>query len=277
MHKIPRLFGLLFLIMLGVAALIISLGESQVQAAPASSVAAQACDPSGSTNGTASPTTIRPGDTITFTVTGFRPGDQVSFWFTTPGGSVFGTPNPFCCAPSSGRMIFVADEEFTSDFGQEPGRWAFTVQGGNQHTAVVYFCVVTQQPQPTNTPVPPTNTAVPPTATSVPPSPTAVPSTPTAGASPTAIIGSPTVAATTPTVAVSPTTAPPSPTTAPPTQLPTQEPTVEPTMTAIPAPTVVGMPRTGQNDSNLFVILALMAFGVLGVGLAARKSSRVGH
>src|SRR5687767_10023076 len=205
MSRLPRLFGLLSLMLLVVAALaFVTGGTNNVQAAPAQSVVAQACDPSGSVDGTAQPSTIRPGDAITFTVTGFRGGEEASYWFTTPSGNVFGTARPQCCADPTGRINFEPlPGEITRVFGAiELGRWALTVQGAaSQHTSVVYFCIVTQI-QPTNTPVPPTNTPEPPTATVVPATATSPPASPTV--EPTAA-ASPTVVAT---VATSPTTVP---------------------------------------------------------------------
>jgi hypothetical protein len=275
MSRLPRLFGLLSLMLLVVAALALATGgTNNVQAAPTYSAVLQACDPSGSVNGTAQPSTVLPGDVITFTVTGFRSGEEVSYWFTTPSGDVFGTAQPRCCAPPSGQLIFIGTSEFTRIASLEPGRWALTVQGAqSQHTAVVYFCVVLQI-QPTNTPVPPTNTPVPPTATSAPATATSPPATPTIAATvvttPTVVIeATPTVpipATSVPTI--EPTTAPP-----PPTAMPTAEATA--TVPTTEPPVTPGMPRTGQNELALYLLLASMALGLLSVGLAVRKTSRV--
>jgi hypothetical protein len=284
MSRVSRLFVVLAFLMFAVAALALVVGEKPAQASPVQSTVAQACDPSGSVNGTAEPNTVRPGQTITFSVRGFTGGEEVSFWFTTPRGDVFGTARPLCCAPPGGAFRF-EPLEIPQEFGQEPGRWAFTVQGNaSRNTAVVYFCVVTQV-QPTTTPVPPTATTAPPTATAVPPSPT-VAASPTAQTSPTAaetatvlatstvVVQTPSPQATNTVVVVSPTVAnTPAPIqTATTGVMPTEVPPV-------PAPTTdpitPGMPRTGESDLMLLLLLAFAGMGALWIGFAARKSSRV--
>src|ERR1041385_2127318 len=67
---------------------------------------AQACDPSGSQNGSADPSTVLPGQAVRFTATGFNGGENISFWFTAPTGDVVGTAAPFCCAGSDGTVRF---------------------------------------------------------------------------------------------------------------------------------------------------------------------------
>lgn len=283
------LVAFIFMVLFGLA--LVGMGSSTVAAAPfesrnAASVVAQACDPSGSVNGTAEPATVRPGESIAFTVRNFRVGEEVSFWFTRPDGAVAGTARPLCCVPSS--TFRFPPEPIPQEFGAYPGRWAFTVQGAqSQNQAIVYFCVVTQA-QPTATAVPPTATAAPPTATTAPPTATTAPPTATTVAgTPTAAAGTPTTVATTPTVAVSPTVAVTTPTLVPTTVVET--PTVavptpteiviieDPTPEAEASPTVVGMPRTGrpeQDNLMLLAILSLMAAGLLGTGWMAHRTSR---
>jgi len=289
------LVAFIFMVLFGLA--LVGASSSTVAAAPiesrnAASVVAQACDPSGSVNGTAEPSTVRPGQPITFTVRNFRVGEEVSYWFTRPDGAVAGTTRPLCCVPSS-TFRFPPDP-IPESFGAYPGRWAFTVQGAqSQNQAIVYFCLVTQT-QPTATAVPPTATAAPPTATTAPPTATTAPPTATTVATtpttvagtPTTVAGTPTIVATTPTVAVSPTVAVTTPTTAPTTVVET--PTVavptpteiiieDPTPTAEASPTVVGMPRTGrpeQDNLMLLAILSLMAAGLLSTGWMAHRTSR---
>jgi hypothetical protein len=174
MSRQLRILALLFFgIALAVALAMFSSDNTSAaspQAVPAAGVAAQACDPSGSVDGTATPSTVLPGQSVRFVARGFAPGEGISFWFTDPSGDVFGTARPLCCAPSNGVLDFgslVLDDEFYD----EPGRWALTVAGSSsRHQSIIYFCAV-RQVQPTNTPVPPTS--VPPTAapsTAVPPS-----------------------------------------------------------------------------------------------------------
>lgn len=179
MSRQSRLFTLMFAgILLAVAlALFSSDGSSAAspQAAPSAGVVAQACDPSGSIDGAATPSTVLPGQAVGFRGTGFTPGEGISFWFTLPNGAVFGTARPLCCAPSSGVIAF-SPEPLPDEFYDDPGRWALTIAGSSsRHQSIIYFCVV-RQLQPTNTAVPPTSvppTSVPPT--SVPP--TTIPAT----------------------------------------------------------------------------------------------------
>src|SRR3982751_6077908 len=87
---------------------------------PAGQAAAQACDPSGSVDGSATPTTVLPGQAVTFTAFNFRSGEEVSFWFTLPDQSVFGTAQPLCCAASDGFVRF-APATLPSEFYQYQG------------------------------------------------------------------------------------------------------------------------------------------------------------
>src|SRR4051812_8195249 len=103
---------------------------------------AQTCDPSGSQNGSAQPSTVLPGQQVLYTGTGFQGGENVSFWFTLPTGDVFGTASPLCCAAPDGsvRLPFPS---LPGAFYDIPGKWAITFQGAtSQHTAVIYFCVL---------------------------------------------------------------------------------------------------------------------------------------
>jgi hypothetical protein len=288
---LKHLVAFIFLALFGLAAL--AVGNSTVVAAPvestlAASVVTQACDPSGSVDGTAEPSTVRPGETITFTARNFRAGEQVSFWFTTPRGSVFGTASPLCCAPSNGVLVFPRIR-IPDDFGDEPGRWAMTIAGSSsQHQSIIYFCVVTQA-QATATAVPPTATTVPPTATTVPATATTEPATATtvpatATTVPaTATTGIPTTVATTPTTVA--TTVVETATTVATTVVETATAGV-PTATAVVVveetptvgSTVVGMPSTGHPGDDYLVLLTLLglvALGLMSTGLAARRTSRV--
>jgi hypothetical protein len=267
---------------------------------------AQACDTTGTVDGSADPTTIPPNTPVTFTAWNFGAGENVSYWFTLPDGSVLGTAQPLCCAGGDGYVRFRPDP-LPGPFYQFPGRWALTVQGASSnHTSVVYFCVVTQAqptaPPATNTPVPPapTDTSVPASPTSVPSTATTPPATPTVEVSPTAAAASPTAevspttAATSPTVEVSPTAAVTTPTaeaTAVATTVPTLVPTLAPVATialptattmvqatVMPSPVSVGMPRTGSgsgggSDMALYVLAVFMGLSLLTVGLLARRAS----
>ena len=236
-------------------------------AAPTAAPLAQACELPPPVDGTAVPTFVMPGQTITFTVFNFRAGEAVSFWFTRPDGAVAGTASPLCCAPSSGRLEF-PPLQIPQSYSQYPGAWAFTVQGNDsQHISIVYFCV-SNQPQPTATPIPPTNTAVPPTATSVPATATSVPATATteATAQPSA------TAAVTAEVTVQPTTEATAQPTSPPAATP--EATVAPpevTVLPVPTPEVIGMPRTGESLPILALVMILVSIVLLGAGVATRK------
>src|SRR5688572_22738571 len=137
MSRQVKLFGVLFFALVVTLAMGIA-ATRPASAAPAGSVLAQACELPPSVDGSAVPTTVMPGQTITFTVFNFRPGEGVSYWFTTPGGTVFGTAAPLCCVPPDGFIRF-PPVQIPQEFSQEPGRWAFTVQGRDSgHTSVVY-------------------------------------------------------------------------------------------------------------------------------------------
>ncbi|HKP53122.1 MAG TPA: hypothetical protein VJ183_10785 [Chloroflexia bacterium] len=270
MSKQFRIFGLLLtgMVLALAFALFTSTGKvaASPQSAPQASILAQACDPSGSVDGTAVPSTVLPGQVVTFTATRFTPGEEVSFWFTIPNGPIVGTAAPLCCADGQGVVMF-EPEALPEAFYQFEGRWALTVKGAtSNHTSVIYFCVL-RQAQPTQPP--PTATTAPPTATTVPPSPTTVVTSTVVESTPTSVATTPTTVATTPPTAVST----PPPATAPP--LPTEEPvaTAEPEPTVSVEPTVVGMPTTGQGDSTLLVILSLFGASLLGIGWMARRRS----
>ncbi len=256
MRRMIRLVGLLVVLMLAIA--------------PAGQAFAQACDPSGSRDATATPSTVRPGDTITFDAFNFTPGENVSFWFTDPNQNVVGTASPLCCAAPDGHVRF-NPVPIPQSFGQLPGKWALTVQGASSsHVSIAFFCVVTQL-QPTAPAA--TATTRPATATTQPTAPAATatatattqPTAPAATATtqPTAPAATSTVAATAP-VETATTVA----TVAPTIELPTA--TVEVLPTAEATPGVVGMPRTGETDFPLFIVVALAALGLLSIGLAVR-------
>ncbi|HET9493118.1 MAG TPA: hypothetical protein VFR15_02690 [Chloroflexia bacterium] len=241
---------------------------------------AQACDPSGSIDGTAVPNVVPPNTSVQFTATNFTPGEEVSFWFTLPDGNVFGTAAPLCCADQTGTVRF-EPLVLPESFYQFPGKWALTVQGAaSQHASVIYFCVVTSiqptQPPATNTPVPvpPTNTPVPATNTPLPPTATLVPPTVEATFTPaiTPTIGvSPTVALATPTVEATPTVAVATPTIE---ALPTTPPVVVPPVAATPV--TPGMPTTGGSageaaNTALYMIAAFLALSLIALGYFARR------
>ena len=219
---------------------------------PVRTAYAQACDPAGSIDGTANPSTVLPGQTVTFTATNFTANEQVSFWFTTPSGVVAGTAAPLCCASPDGVVRF-APAPLPSAFYQDPGKWALTVQGStSNHTSVIYFCVVTQV-QPT-----------PPPATATPPPPAATATSTTAAASPTAAV---TAAPTEPGVIATPTTE-----AATPMPVATEMPTEVPLETATPVSP--GMPRTGQGqpaDPTFLVGVGLLSLALLIAGLGVRR------
>jgi len=155
--------------------------------------AAAACDITGTVNGTASPTTVTVGDTITFNAHGFQAGEAVSFWFTTPSGIIVGTPAPIPGGVNSDGTVGPLPLTIQSSLlNLGAGRWAITFQGAtSNNVAIMYFCVIStadatataQAPAATNTSVPATNTPVPPTAvpaTDTPVPPTAAAATDTA-------------------------------------------------------------------------------------------------
>ena len=233
--------------------------------APSGSTAqAQACDTSGTIDGTAEPSIVPPNTSVTFTATNFSAGEEASFWFTLPDGSVFGTAAPLCCADETGTVRF-EPLVLPDEFYQFPGRWALSVQGASSsHISIIYFCLVTSiqptEPPATNTPVrvPPTNTPVPPTATTAPPTVAATATsvlTPTVEASPTPAV---TVIVAPPTVAVQPTT--------PPVIIPP----------VVTTPMTPGMPTTGgsaggSGDAVLYAIAAFVALSMIALGYFARR------
>jgi MYXO-CTERM domain-containing protein len=210
---------------------------------PVRTAYAQACDPSGSVDGSAQPTTVLPGQTVTFTATNFTANEEVSFWFTTPSGVVAGTAAPLCCASPDGVVRF-APAALPSAFYEDPGKWALTVQGStSNHTSVIYFCVLTSQP-----------------ATATPPPPAATATATTAAASPTAAV---TAAPTEPGVIATPTTA-----AATPVPVATEVPFETPT------PVLPGMPTTGQGqtaDPSFLVWVGLLGLALLVAGLGVRR------
>jgi hypothetical protein len=240
---------------------------------------AQACDPSGSRDGTAVPNVVPPNTPVAFTATNFSAGEEVSFWFTLPDGNVFGTAAPLCCADDSGTVRF-EPLVLPEGFYQFPGRWAMTVQGASSsHASVIYFCVVTAvqptQPPATNTPVPvpATNTPEATATISVPPTVEATATTaiiPTVEVSPTAAVATPTVEVATPTVEVA------TPTVA---VVPTTPPVIPPPVvvpTAVVTPITPGMPTTGgaangPGDALLYVTVALVALNLIVLGYFARR------
>ncbi|HYP40607.1 MAG TPA: hypothetical protein VEX13_09640, partial [Chloroflexia bacterium] len=196
MVKSLRMFGLVVILLLGLA----SFGTTSAQTQPV-------CDTSGSVNGTATPTYGTVGTVIIFQATGFTPGEAVSFWLTLPDGSVAGTAAPLEGGVNPdgtiGPLPLPIDDVLVS---LAPGRWAITFQGASSgHTAVIYFCVLTQA-EATAIAQP---TAVPPTATTAATATTQPTIAPTTAVTPTVqatVEVSPTAQAT---VAVSPTVAPP--------------------------------------------------------------------
>lgn len=237
---------------------------------------AQACDTSGTRDGTAVPNVVPPNTPVTFTAINFTAGEEVSWWFTLPDGNVFGTARPLCCADETGTVRF-EPLVMPDEFYQFPGRWAMTVQGAtSRHVSVMYFCLVTAvqptEPPATNTPVPvpATNTPAPPTATSVPPT---VEATATSAITATVEV-SPTVLAT---VEASPTTAV-TIVAVPPTVevLPTTPPVMIPTVEVTPV--TPGMPTTGGSASSpgdvvLYAAAALVALSMLLLGFLARRKA----
>jgi hypothetical protein len=106
--------------------------------------AAQGCDTSGSRNGSATPSSGRPGTVIIFRATGFQSGEAVSFWFTLPDGSVVGTaqPVPPGLVNADGSIGPLPYQITASMAAAAEGRWAITFKGASSNnTAVIYFCV----------------------------------------------------------------------------------------------------------------------------------------
>jgi hypothetical protein len=106
---------------------------------------AQGCDTSGNRNGSATPSSGRPGTVIAFRATGFRPDEAVSYWFTLPNGVVVGTsePVPPGLVNPDGSIGPLPIQITSSMVALAEGRWAITFQGASSgHTAVIYFCVL---------------------------------------------------------------------------------------------------------------------------------------
>jgi hypothetical protein len=106
--------------------------------------AAQGCDTSGNRNGSATPSSGRPGTVLSVRATGFSTDEGISFWFTLPDGSVAGTSEPLPPGlVNPDGSIGPLPIEITSDMAAlAEGRWAITFQGTSGHTAVIYFCVL---------------------------------------------------------------------------------------------------------------------------------------
>ncbi|MGA7732736.1 MAG: hypothetical protein WCD37_15880 [Chloroflexia bacterium] len=259
----------LVLLVIGVA---VALGMAL--ASPSTPAYAQACDPSGSIDGTAEPSSVLPGGVITFTARGFTPLEEVSYWFTLPDGSVFGTAEPLCCAAPDGFVRF-EPLPMPEIFFEFEGRWALTVQGASsQHQSIIYFCL-SRTAQPTPIPPSPTTAPIPPTATSAPASPTTAPASPT-------VEGSPTAGATTtgvpssPTVATSPTTVGTAVSTVEATATTMAPPTVMVPPTVAATPGTIGMPVAGAgggSDALFYVGLSLVALSMMALGLMARRAA----
>jgi hypothetical protein len=213
------------------------------------------CDTTGTVNGSATPVAGVVGDTIIFTGTGFAPNESVSFWFTLPNGAVLGTAQPIPGGVNPDGTVGPLPLTIPTSFAQFPGRWAITFQGTpSNHMAIIYFCVGFRQLAATPTSPPaPTATSAPATATAVPPT---VPAATATGVLPTEV----------------PTVQPAATTVAEPTATtPAVEPTaaVEPTTTPGTTP---GMPRTGENDATLSIMIAfaVVSLSLLGMGWAIR-------
>ena len=110
--------------------------------APAPPPPSAGCDTSGSHDGTATPSSVKPGQTVVFRATGVTPGERVSYWFTLPDGQVFGTPAPVSGGVNGDGTIGPLSLPIDSSFAQFPGRWAITFEGASSHhQAVIYFCI----------------------------------------------------------------------------------------------------------------------------------------
>jgi hypothetical protein len=102
------------------------------------------CDTSGNRNGSATPSSGRPGTTIMVRATGFRTDEAISFWFTLPDGSVAGTaePLPPGLVNPDGSIGPLPIEIDAAMAALAEGRWAITFQGASSgNIAVIYFCV----------------------------------------------------------------------------------------------------------------------------------------
>lgn len=259
MSRYLRLAGFMFVGLFFAVALALFSGGGQAFAQTSG------CDTSGTHDGSATPSVVLPGQTVTFVATGFSGGENVSFWFTRPDGAVAGTASPLCCAASEGSVHF-QPLTMPASFYQFEGRWALTVQGASSnHQSVIYFCLFRSQPTaaPSATPVPPTATPVPPTATTAPATATTAPAT----------------ATTAPAATETPV---PVATTAPPTEVPTATTapvsTQETVPTEAPSPVatqIPGMPTTGAGDNSggIAALALLIAAALLSVGLFARRHS----
>jgi hypothetical protein len=137
------LLGIWAVTMEGVTSHTRAIGYVKLVTNPTPPGGGQACDPSGSVNGSANPGSGGPGDVIVITASGFTPGEDVSFWFTLPDGAVVGTPQPFpgFVNPDGtiGPLDFEIDEELVE---LATGKWAITFQGADSdNVAIIYFCV----------------------------------------------------------------------------------------------------------------------------------------
>jgi hypothetical protein len=100
------------------------------------------CDPSGSRDGRADPTSVRAGGSVVFYVWGMLPGEAVSFWFTLPSGDVVGTARPVQGAVEGDGTLPPLEFTTTPDFAQAPGKWAITFEGASSHhQSIIYFCI----------------------------------------------------------------------------------------------------------------------------------------
>jgi len=109
-----------------------------VPPAPTTPPQSGGCNTTGTVNGRAEPTSVKPNNTVRIYAWGFTPNEALSLWFTAPDGSTVGTANPSFRVPGEGGFYY----DVRVDLNWAPGRWAITFQGDySKHKSVVYFCV----------------------------------------------------------------------------------------------------------------------------------------
>ena len=119
-----------------------NIGGATPPPAPPTQVSGGSCDVSGTKDGSATPSSVRVGDTVTIRAFGFTPNEPLSLWFTAPNGSVVGTSSPNFVVPAEGGFTLPINTRPSADVAFGPGRWAITFEGAySHHQSVVFFCV----------------------------------------------------------------------------------------------------------------------------------------
>jgi hypothetical protein len=118
------------------------IGGATPPPAPPTQVSGGSCDVSGTKDGSATPSSVQVGGTVTIRAFGFTPNEPLSLWFTAPNGSVVGTSSPNFLVPAEGGFTLPINTRPSADVAFGPGRWAITFEGAySHHQSVVFFCV----------------------------------------------------------------------------------------------------------------------------------------